>query len=213
MHEIKSSDVPINELASKVPENFSNLQPENGMTVEDARSFWDNKMKNIDKQDASKTDDKVDKIEGLTDKEKEIIKKETGWSDKIIDCINNMDQYEIYKNADLHEEIIDGRSCLVKDIDMDYVDSKTGKTNRELISDGRSPIDAKTGERIELHHMGQGYDAPFAELCENSEHGDGNHKILHPKSENSFRNDISLKNKYDNVDKPNHWRERAREGE
>ncbi|WP_458458738.1 HNH endonuclease signature motif containing protein [Pseudobutyrivibrio sp.] len=51
MHEIKSSDVPINELASKVPENFRNIQPDNGMTVEDARSFWDNELKDLDNQE------------------------------------------------------------------------------------------------------------------------------------------------------------------
>ena len=51
MHEIKSSDVPINELTSKVPENFRNIQPDNGMTVEDARSFWDNELKDLDNQE------------------------------------------------------------------------------------------------------------------------------------------------------------------
>lgn len=39
---------------------------------------------------------------GLTSEQKEQIKKETGWSDEIINHIENMDQYEIYKNADLH---------------------------------------------------------------------------------------------------------------
>ncbi|WP_033154918.1 HNH endonuclease [Pseudobutyrivibrio ruminis] len=53
MHEIKSSDVPINELTSKVPENFRNIQPDNGMTVEDARSFWDNELKDLDNQETS----------------------------------------------------------------------------------------------------------------------------------------------------------------
>ena len=76
---------------------------------------------------------------------------------------------------------------------------------------GRAPIDVNTGEKIELHHMGQEYSAPFAELCENSEHGDGKHRILHPKMENSWRNDPELDKKYSNVDKPNHWRERSQE--
>lgn len=151
------------------------------------------------------------KSEGLTDEEKKEIKEETGWSDEIIDHIENMEQYEIYKNAGLHEAEIDGRKCLIKDIDMDYVDPKTGMTNRELMEKGRSPIDSKTGEKIELHHMGQDYDSPFAELCENSEHGDGNHSILHTKYEDSWRNNPELKNQYNNVDKPNHWKERAKE--
>ena len=37
--------------------------------------------------------------------------------------------------------------------------------------------------------MGTNSDSPFAELLENSEHGDGNHKTLHPKDKDSFRND------------------------
>lgn len=53
MHEVKSSEVAINELASKVPENFRNIQPESDMTVSDARSFWDNELKGMDNQDVS----------------------------------------------------------------------------------------------------------------------------------------------------------------
>lgn len=149
--------------------------------------------------------------EGLSKEQKERIKKETGWSDEIIDHIKNWDQYEIYKNAGLHEENVNGRPCLLKDIDMDYVDDKTGMTNRELMEKGRSPIDSKTGEKIELHHIGQDFDSPFAELCENSEHGDGNHKTLHTKTEDSWRNDLDQYNQYQR-EKKEHWKTRAQEG-
>lgn len=146
--------------------------------------------------------------EGLTDEEKQKIKEETGWSDEIVDAIESMDQYEIYKNAGLHEEEINGRKCLVKDIDMDYVDPKTGMTNRERMKQGLSPIDAKTGEKIELHHMGQKFDAPFAELTETSEHGDGNHKTLHTNTEDSWRNDPEKDKEY-RQEKKDHWMQRA----
>lgn len=147
----------------------------------------------------------------LTEDEKRKIINETGWSSEIVDCIENMDQYEIYKNAGLQEVEIDGRKCLIKDIDMDYVDPKTGFTNRELMEKGRAPIDAKTGETIELHHMGQSFDSPFAELCANSEHGDGKDAILHDKKIESWRQDPEKKNQYNNVQRPNHWKARARE--
>lgn len=147
----------------------------------------------------------------LTEDEKRKIIDETGWSSEIVDCIENMDQYEIYKNAGLREAEIDGRKCLIKDIDMDYVDPKTGLTNRELMEKGRAPIDAKTGEPIELHHMGQSFDSPFAELCANSEHGDGKDAILHDKKIESWRQDPEKKNQYNNVQRPNHWKARARE--
>ncbi len=148
----------------------------------------------------------------LTSEQKEQIKNETHWSGEVVDHIRSMDEYEkVYKPADLHEQKVDGRTCLVKNIDMDYVSPKTGLSNREAMAKGASPLDAKTGEKLELHHMGQNYDAPLAELCENSEHGDGNDKILHDKNTESWRNDTQLKNQYQNVDRPNHWKERAEE--
>lgn len=140
------------------------------------------------------------------------MKIETGWSDEIVKAIENRDQYEIYKNAEIYEKEVDGRKCLIRDIDWDYIDEKTGKTNRERVQIGRVPIDFKTGEKIELHHMGQGFDAPFAELTENSEHGDGNHKVLHTKLEDSWRNDEEKYKQYQ-VEKRQHWKERLEEEE
>lgn len=156
-----------------------------------------------DRSDAEKT--------GLTENKKAEIIKETGWTAEIVNCIESMDQCEVYKNADLHEAEIDGRKCLVKNIDMDYVDPKTGLTNRELMEKGRAPIDAKTGESIELHHMGQNFNSPFAELCANSEHGDGKDAILHDKKVESWRQDPEKKNQYNNIQRPNHWKARAEE--
>ena len=148
---------------------------------------------------------------GLTETEEAKIIDETGWSTEIVDCIESIEQYEIYKNAELHEAVIGGRKCLIKNIDMDYVDPKTGMTNRELMEKGRSPIDAKTGEKIELHHMGQDFNSPFAELCENSEHGDGKDGMLHDKKVESWRNDKNKLNQYNNIQRPNHWIARAKE--
>lgn len=162
---------------------------------------------NLEKSEAG-AEGTENKKPSLTEEEKARIKEETGWSDEIIDAIESMDQYEVYKNADLHEAEVNGRKCLLKDIDLDYVDPKTGKTNRELMAEGKSPIDSKTGEKIELHHMGQNFDGPFAELCENSEHGDGNHKTLHTSHEGSWRNDPEQKNQYQR-EKCQHWKTRA----
>ena len=170
-----------------------------GMSEKRAEQYFSKKFDSSD----------IEKTQGLTGLEKLRIKLETGWRDAIIDHIESKEQYEIYKNAGLREVEINGRPCLCKDIDMDYIDPKTGMTNRELMAKGRSPIDVKTGEHIELHHMGQGYDAPFAELCADSEHGDGNYSVLHTKSEGSWRNDSALKNQYNNIDRPDHWKARA----
>lgn len=146
----------------------------------------------------------------LSDKQKVQIKEETGWSEEIVEHIDNMDQYDIYKGADLHELEIDGRKCLCKNIDMNFVDPKTGKTNKELMEQGKAPIDSKTGEKIELHHMQQDFEGPFAELT-STEHGGINDTILHDKNKESFRNDPEKNNQYNNIDRPNHWKERSKE--
>jgi hypothetical protein len=140
------------------------------------------------------------------------IQNETGWSKEIINSIKNIEQYEIYADAGLREEIINGRYCLIREIDMAYVDEKTGRTNRELMADGRAPYCSRTGERIELHHMGQSYDSPFAELCYYSEHDGTNGMILHDIRIESWRNDTRLNNRYNNTERPNHWIERSRGG-
>ena len=68
--------------------------------------------------------------------------------------------------------------------------------------------DPKTGEKIELHHMGQKRDGPFAELTENSEHGGKNHGILHTSHSDSWRNEPGAKENYQK-EKSDHWKARA----
>ena len=144
----------------------------------------------------------------ISESDKTRIKEDTGLSNEIIEKIKNKKQYEIYKNANLSEEMINNRKCLIKDINLDYVDEKTGLTNRERMEKGMSPIDEKTGEKIELHHMDQEFNAPFAELIEHSEHGGKNHKILHDNSVESWRRNPELKKEYNNIQRPEHWRSR-----
>ena len=120
----------------------------------------------------------------LSDEEKQRIKEETGWSDEIIDAISSMEEYEIYKKADLEEKEINGKKCLVrKDIDLEQKDSM-GRTNSERMEKGLPPLD-KNGRPIELHHIGQKPNSPLAELT-TSEHRDkGNDIVLHDKKKES----------------------------
>lgn len=212
--EVKENDSVLLDKAKENTDKEMRVSVLNRSVVKDMSAVNAQDTLDSDEDTEYATDDTEEKDEGeeeaLTDEEKKKIKDETGWSDEIVDCIDSMKQYEIYKNADLHEAEIDGRKCLVKNIDMAYVDSKTGMTNKELMSKGRSPIDAKTGQKIELHHMGQKADAPFVELAENSEHGDGNHSVLHPKTEGSWRNTPELEKQYRN-EKCEHWKARSLE--
>lgn len=138
--------------------------------IESMNEFWDEVFSN------EIADEEVDNgQEGLTTEEKEKIKEEMGWSDEIIDNIENMDQYERLKNAGLVEKEINGRECLIKqNIDLDYED-EDGVTNRQRMERGLAPLDAKTGKPLELHHLGQKADSPLVELTE-EEHRTGEYK-------------------------------------
>ncbi len=216
IYDIKSEDIDVG-IGENISDNIDNSDSKHSESILDKFNELMNKESNVNYLSDTDTESNTEQDSAketaqneLTDEEKQKIKEETGWSDEIIDAIKNMDQYEVYKNADLHEAEVNGRKCLLKDIDPDYVDPKTGKTNRELMAEGKSPIDSKTGEKIELHHMGQDFDGPFAELTENSEHGDGNHKTLHTSNEGSWRNDPDQKNQYQR-EKAQHWKTRAQD--
>jgi len=142
----------------------------------------------------------------LTNEEKEQIKNETGWSDEIINAIESMKEYEIYKNVDLNEVEINGRKVLVRnDIDWDQKDSM-GRINKERAEAGLSPIN-KNGDTIELHHIGQKNDGPLAELTPDEHRSKDNYSILHDSTKESEidRNDF-------NNERNEHWKNRANNG-
>lgn len=100
----------------------------------------------------------------LHDAEKAKIKEESCFSNEIIEHIDNIDQYNILKDAGLKELEANGRKCLVKEnIDLDYVD-EDGISNRERMTRGLAPLDRKNGNPIELHNLGQKADSPLVEL-------------------------------------------------
>lgn len=112
------------------------------------------------------------------------ISERSEYSDKINENIKSVDELKVYQQAGLHEEQIDGQICLVKDdIDWDQTD-EFGRTNRERVEDDLAPY-AKNGEKIELHHIGQKDNSPFAELTTSEHRGKGNDTILHDKAKES----------------------------
>lgn len=120
----------------------------------------------------------------LSNKDKKEVCSETGWSKDVVDNMKSKEEVEIYKNAKLKEEEVDGRKCLVRsDLDMKQKD-EFGKTNRERMADGNAPL-SKRGETIELHHIGQKQDSPLAELTTKEHRGKGNDTVLHDKTKES----------------------------
>lgn len=108
------------------------------------------------------------------------IKLET-YSPEIRNSISSLREAEIYSQAGLKEEVVNGRKALIRpDIDMSRRD-EFGLTNLERMKNGNPPI-ADNGEIIELHHIGQKPDSPFAELTRTEHRGKGNDIILHDKN-------------------------------
>lgn len=187
------------------------LSPENFRQIEKLSSTQnpDQNIKNflsgksLTPFESSKSENTQQPESTLSQEDKERIKAETGWSDEIINAIGSMEEYEIYKNAGLVEAEINGKKCLIKsDIDMEQVDD-FGRTNKERMEMGLSLID-KSGETIELHHIGQKSDGPLAELTTSEHRGKGNDTILHDKSKESEIDRVAF-----TKERNSHWAERA----
>lgn len=107
------------------------------------------------------------------------IQREGRFSLDFIRNISSMEEYEVYKNANLREyRLLNGDSVLLPDdFDFDFVDPKTNKTNLQLLIEGYNPVDAN-GVKYEWHHVNQRVDSPLA-LLTNAQHHN-NHAALHP---------------------------------
>ncbi len=128
---------------------------------------------------------------GLTMSDVAVIQKESQYPIELIAKFNSMEQYEICKSAGLTTKMINGKTALVRKIDLDYVDDLTGKTNLQLMQEGYAPIDP-TGTKYQLHHVGQKNDSPLAILTQAEHTGNGNDPIWHTLTE-GFENPSSQK--------------------
>ena len=63
-------------------------------------------------------------------KAKSEVKDATGWPDSILDNVRSEDEVQIYKDANLAVESVDGKDCLVR-TDIDYEQIVDGETNLE----------------------------------------------------------------------------------
>ena len=156
------------------------------------RKIENNENLNPNSEILSQVKENYTKENNENTEEKQKIKEETGWSDGIVNYIRSMKEYEIYKNAGLEEREINGKKCLPRnDIDLEQkniIKDKNSQekviTNRELMAKGYAPLD-KNGKSIELHHIGQKSNSPFAELTKTEHIRNGNDTILHDKNKES----------------------------
>jgi hypothetical protein len=147
---------------------------------------------------------------GLTEDDKKKIREaHPDWPDEIIDAIGSWEEYKVYHKAGLKYAEINGKPCLIRDdIDWDQKD-EFGRTNRERVNQNPplSPIN-KDGKVIELHHVGQKADSPFAELTKDEHRGKGNDTTLHDKSIETEAHAPENESKYQ-AETKEHWQERC----
>lgn len=134
------------------------------------------------------------------------IEENSPFSKEINDCIRTKEELDIYKNVPLKEGEVNGKPTLERtDIDYNQIDEDTGKTNLELMKEGKAPLD-KDGNPIELHHIGQKSDSPLAELTKEEHRGKNNHTTLHDlKKESEIYRD-----KF-NEERREYWQARAKQ--
>lgn len=87
--------------------------------------------------------------------------------------------------------------------DPKYIDPKSGKTNLQLMEQGRAPI-GYDGKSVNLHHMTQKQDGPIAEVTQMF-HKD-NHSVIHVNN-NSIQSGID-RNQF-NKWRSEYWKTRA----
>lgn len=125
----------------------------------------------------------AEKNDGLTETEREI-REQSPYSEEINKYISSVDELNIYIKAGLHEEVYGDppKSALVRDdIDMHETVDHKGRDNAERIAERLSPI-TKDGDIVELHHIGQYNDSPYAELTMPEHRGKESDLTLHDKN-------------------------------
>ena len=129
------------------------------------------------------------------------------YSEGITSQIREMDELRLYSTLKLQESIIT-RSAIIQDIDFDLWISTEGCTNLELMRKGNAPymFDSPEG-RIELHHIGQDFSGPFAELT--LEDHNAHSQILHSSREESWRQNKKLEKAF-SKERTEYWKKRAR---
>ena len=127
-------------------------------------------------------------LNGLSMNQAALIQKETGYPLDVIKGLENMEQYEILKQAGLQTKTISGKSALVRgNIDLNYVSKADayGRTNLERMKSGLPAFDLDDIP-YELHHIGQKPDSTLAILSRAEHRLGGNHKIWHTFTDSSI---------------------------
>ena len=117
-------------------------------------------------------------MNGLTMNQAAAIQRESKYPLDVIKQFKSMEQYEICRDAGLKAVTVNGKTSLVRAIDLDYVD-ELGRTNLQRMQQGLAAIDPGSGVSYELHHIGQKTESTLAILTKAEHMQGGNNAIWH----------------------------------
>lgn len=115
----------------------------------------------------------------LTMNEAAAIQRESKYPLDLISQFKSKAEYEIYRDAGLRTQMVNGKLALLRDIDLNYKSSLpdgTEVTNLQRMQRGYAPLDPATGKAYQLHHINQDPNGTLTILKE-AEH-QGNSSIL-----------------------------------
>lgn len=145
-------------------------------------------------------------LHNTANESREQIKKKSKFSPAITDSLTSLSELEIYMLLGLKEANVT-RPALICAVNP-FLKDKNGVTNIERMLKGNPPVNS-FGLSCHLHHIGQLYEGPFAELYFESHNSTKNYSILHPDLEKeSWRNDHD-KVKLFSEERKLYWRKRG----
>lgn len=80
------------------------------------------------------------------------------FTEAVAPYIRTFDELDYYTSKSYHEIVINGKPCLVVDVNPDFISTATGQSNRELMAAGQAPVfPSRDRQEFEfhLHHVGQ----------------------------------------------------------
>ena len=143
-------------------------------------------------------------------KTREIVS-ESKYSAKVNKYISSVGELRFYQKLGLKEQMVTRISLVQSNIDLMLKDDM-GVSNYERMKEGRGPVLEADGDSgMELHHLMQMYEAPFAELTHDQHARPGAGVVLHPsgKKEESWRADVEKVRSFD-IERVRHWRKRVK---
>ena len=147
-------------------------------------------------------------MNGLTMNEAAVIQRESKYPIDVIKQFRSMDQYEICKAAGLQPVTVNGKTSLIRAIDLDYIDD-LGRTNLQRMEQGLAAIDPDSGIAYELHHIGQKTDSTLAILTKTEHMQGGNNTIWHEFGQASEVHNASTAALW-NKQRQSYWRQLAK---